>query len=106
MSGAGVGKPIFHYTLAKNYELDVTDNGNPAPGHRGSPEGSVIGHTAGHGGKVLVGGGKQLEGNVGGEYFGWKRGGEEGGEARLQYAEGCCEEGTGQYLEPFQRGAE
>lgn len=58
MSSAGVGESIFHYAFAENYELDVTDDGNLAPGHRGSPEGSVVGHTPGHGGKVLVGGGK------------------------------------------------
>lgn len=91
-SGVGVGESILHYALAENNELDVTNNRNPTPSHRGSPEGSVVGHTAGHGGKVLVGGGKQVEGNMGGEDFGWKWGGEEGREARLQYPEGCCEE--------------
>ena len=47
-----------------------------------------------------------MEGNVGGEDFGWKGGGEQGGEARLQYAEGCCEEETGQYLGSLERDAE
>lgn len=92
MSGAGVGEPILHYALAENCKFDVANNRNPTPGHRGSPEGSVVGHTAGHGGEVLVGGGKQVEGNVGGENFGWQGGGEEGREARQQYPEGCCEE--------------
>lgn len=106
MSSSAVGEPIFDYALAENYELDVTDDGNLAPGHRGSPESSVVGHTPGYGGKVLVGGGKQVEGNVGGEDFGWKGGGEESGEARLEYAEGYCEEVTGQYLGSLERGAE
>ena len=66
MSRAGVGESIFHDALAENYELDVTNDRNPAPGHRGSPEGSMVGHTAGHSGKVLMGGGKQVEGNAGG----------------------------------------
>ncbi len=65
VSDAGAGGSIFHYALAENYELDVADDGDPAPRHRGSPEGCMVGDTAGDGGEVGVGGGEKVEGNVG-----------------------------------------
>lgn len=64
VSDAGAGGSIFHYALADNYELDVADDGDPAPGHRGGPEGRMVGDAAGDGGE-LVGRGEEMEGNVG-----------------------------------------
>ena len=40
---------------------------------------------------------------MGRKYLGWKRGGEEGGKAGLQDAEGCCEKPVAQYLYSLER---
>lgn len=47
----------------------------------------MIGDTARHGRKVRVSGGEKVEGNVRGEDFLGKRGGEKSGQARLESSE-------------------
>ena len=54
MSDAGVSRPIFHYALAENYEPDIANDGDSAPGHRGGPEGCMVGDAAGDCGEVGV----------------------------------------------------
>lgn len=65
LGDTGVGRSSLHYALAEDYELDVADDGDPAPGHRGGPEGCMVGDATGDGGKVGVGRGEEVEGNVG-----------------------------------------
>lgn len=65
VTDAGVGRPIFHCALAENDELDVADDGNAAPGHRGRPEGCMVGDAAGDGGEVGVGRREEVETDVG-----------------------------------------
>lgn len=65
VSDAGAAKSIFHYALAQNYELDVADDRNAAPGHRGRPEGCMVRNATGDGGEMGVGRGKEVEANVG-----------------------------------------
>lgn len=55
VSDARGPKSILHYTLAENDELDITDNGNAAPCHRGRPQGCMVGDAAGDCGEMRVG---------------------------------------------------
>lgn len=55
VSDTGVGRSVFNYTLAENYELDIADDGDATPGHRGGPEGCMVGYAAGDCRKVGVG---------------------------------------------------
>ena len=54
VSDTGVGRSILHHTLAENYELDITNDRNAAPSHRGGPEGCMVGHPARDGREVRV----------------------------------------------------
>lgn len=56
---------IFHHALAENYEFDIADDRNATPGHRGRPEGCMVGDAAGDSGEMGVGRRKEVEGNVG-----------------------------------------
>lgn len=51
----GVGRSVFRYTLTENYKLDIADNWDAAPSHRGGPKGCMVGDAAGDCGKVGVG---------------------------------------------------
>ena len=52
---AGVSRSVLHDALAENYELDIADNWDATPGHRGGPEGCMIGNAAGDCGEVRMG---------------------------------------------------
>lgn len=93
---------IFDDAFGQDDESHVADDGHSAPGHGRGPEGGVVGDTAADGGEVGVCGGEEVEGYARGEDFGREGGGEEGGEAVLEDAEGwvgdesgfcdlCCE---------------
>lgn len=98
VGGRRCGEAVFNDSLAENYEFDVADDGDAAPGYGGGPEGGVVGDAAGDGGEVRVRGGEEVQADVGGEDFGGEGGGEEGREAGLDGTEGyirwilvfCC----------------
>ena len=54
MSDTVVARSVFHYALAKDYELDIADDGDTAPGHGGGPEGCMVAHTTGDCGEMGV----------------------------------------------------
>ena len=60
---------MFH-SFREDFEPDVADDGDAAPGYGGGPEGGVVGDAAGDGGEVGVRGGEEVEGYLGGEDFG------------------------------------
>jgi len=68
--------------------LHVADDGYAAPSYGGGPEGGMVGDAAGDGGEVWMRGGEEVEGYVGGKYFGGKGRSKEGGEAGLESLEG------------------
>lgn len=55
VSDVGVGRSVFRYALTENYKLDIADNWDAAPSHRGGPKGCMVGDAAGDCGKVGVG---------------------------------------------------
>ena len=78
----------LHYALRQDDEFDVAQNRYTPPGHRRSPERSMISNAAGNRWKMGMSGGEKVQRDVWREDFLRQRGGEEGGEMFLEDPEG------------------